>query len=718
MRVMGKVLLTTLVLSASIGINRLPAQGPPPDGFPPGAPNGVPNGDPANDPPSRAARLGLIQGDVTFQPGGVEDWVPATLNRPMTTGDRLWTEGGARAEVHLGSTAFRMNGRTNFTFLNLTDNIAQVQVSSGTLAVRVRRLDDQESIEIDTPQAAFSILRPGDYRIDVSEQGDSTIATVRGGDAEVTAGGRAFPLHPRDQVRVSEENGQPVFDRRDAPVGDGFDNWCMDRDRREDRSESARHVSRDMPGYAELDGNGVWREDEQYGWIWAPRVQVGWAPYHYGHWVWIEPWGWTWVDDAPWGYAPFHYGRWAFVGAAWVWVPGPVAVRPVYAPALVAWVGGRNFGVGISIGGPAVGWFPLGPREVWVPPYRYSPRYITQVNVTNTVIVNRTVITNVNVTNVTYVNRGVAGAVTAVSQGAMVSGRPVGAAAVAVPPAIAARAEVGTYAAVAPQREAVLGGAAPVRNAPPAAVMNRTFVARATPPPPPPSFAQRQTMLQSNPGRPLERGAVAQIQQSQPAPSRPTYRSAMPQQNAPQTQQGGGFGRQNGSFGQSGQPGQPANAQGGNPPAGTQGGGGGFGRPNNGQFGTRQNVPQASPQSSPQTGAPGGPQGSQGPITPRGSQNPNQTGGQNSGQTNENRGFGRENRGPFGAPQNSNPPSNTGAPQTQPRTPQNVERTVNPQGGGSQGGGSQGGGQPRRNEEKQQRREEKRDGKRDEKRDR
>src|SRR5215471_6284844 len=115
------------------------------------------------DPPSRAAQLSFLNGTVSFQPGGVEDWVPATLNRPLTTGDRLWTENGARAELHLGSAAFRLNGHTNFSFINLDDRAAQVQLSLGTLSVRVRRLAEDESIEIDTPQAALSILRPGEY---------------------------------------------------------------------------------------------------------------------------------------------------------------------------------------------------------------------------------------------------------------------------------------------------------------------------------------------------------------------------------------------------------------------------------------------------------------------------------------------------------------------------------------------------------------------------
>jgi hypothetical protein len=497
------------------------------------------------DPPERAARVSYLSGTVSFQPGGVEDWVPATLNRPLTTGDRLWTEPGARAELHIGSAALRLNGKTNFAFLDLHDQATQVQLSLGTLSVRLRRLDDQETFEIDTPQAAFSLLRTGEYRLEVNEQGDATIVTVWGGEGETTSGGQAFTIHPREQVRISGSGGEgerPTYDRRSAPPADTFDLWCQERDRREDRSESARHVSRDIPGYADLDEFGGWRDYPGYGAVWVPRsVVVGWAPYHYGHWAWIAPWGWTWVDDAPWGYAPFHYGRWAFIAGGWGWVPGPIAVRPVYAPAMVAWVGGGGFSVGVSFGvgiaaGPAVGWFPLGVGEVWVPSYRASPRYFNQVNVSNTVVNNVQVTNvynntyvnkNVNVTNVNYVNQHVNGAVTAVPQSAMVSGRPVAQVAGRVSPNAVASAQVQQSAPVAPERAAVLGGRAPVAAAPPAAAMNRQVVARNAPPPPPVSFSQQQPALRANPGQPLDSNAMSQIQNSQPAP-RQLVRPATP----------------------------------------------------------------------------------------------------------------------------------------------------------------------------------------------
>jgi len=135
------------------------------------------------------------------------------------------------------------------------------------------------------------------------------------------------------------------------------------------------------------------------------------------------------VDDSPWGYAPFHYGRWVSVGGRWGWIAGPVAVRAVYAPALVVFIGGGPGGFGGN-----VGWFPLGPREVYVPSYHVSQAYVTRVNVSNTTV-NVTQVTNVynttivrnttTITNVTYVNRNVQGAVMAVPQRAFVSAQPV-----------------------------------------------------------------------------------------------------------------------------------------------------------------------------------------------------------------------------------------------------------------------------------------------------
>jgi hypothetical protein len=265
-----------------------------------------------------------------------------------------------------------------------------------------------------------------------------------------------------------------------------------------------------MVGYEDLDANGDWRNTPEYGPVWTPRVAVGWTPYHDGRWAWVEPWGWTWVDDEPWGFAPFHYGRWAYVDNRWGWCPGAVAARVYYAPALVAFVGGGGFSAGVSIGGGGgglVGWFPLGPSEVYRPSYHVSEGYIRQVNVTNTRITNVNV-TNIKTTNINYVNRS---AIVAVPQNSFVSAQPVRRAAVRIDANQMRQAQViGAAPRVAPQRESVLANNNG-RNAaaPPAVLANRTAVAKLAPPPRAVPFAAKQQMLQQNPGTPV---APAQLQ--------------------------------------------------------------------------------------------------------------------------------------------------------------------------------------------------------------
>jgi uncharacterized protein DUF6600 len=481
-----------------------------------------------DDPPGRVARLNLIQGSVSLQPAGADDWAAAEVNRPITTGDKVWADQDSQVELHLGSAAIRLGSQTAFTFLNLTDQMAQISVNEGTVSVHLRDLAPDETFEIDTPNLALSLLRPGDYRVTVNEAGDTSIVTIHGGQGEVTGGGQAFPIQPNQSV-VFSGTDQLAANEQDLPPADDFDNWCQQRNVREDRPHP--NVAADMVGAEDLDDHGEWRNVPEYGQVWVPAgVDAGWAPYRYGHWAWIAPWGWTWVDDASWGFAPFHYGRWVTVGGAWMWAPGPVVVgvRPVYAPALVAWVGGPHFSVGMSVGGGAgvgVAWFPLGPREVYVPPYTVSRVYVTNVNVTNTRVTNVTV-TNVynnyqsnHVENVTYVNRT---SVTATSQNAFTSAQPVGRNIAKVDPKVMASAQVGTQvgAGVAPQQRSLVatGGAnAGTVRRPPPTVVSRTVVAKTAPPPAPVPFAAQQKALAANGGKPLAPAQVSAIRPAAPA---------------------------------------------------------------------------------------------------------------------------------------------------------------------------------------------------------
>jgi hypothetical protein len=331
------------------------------------------------DAPGRVANLSYRQGGVVFAPEGEEDWVDLPVNRPLTRGDRLWSDKDARAELHLGSATIHVDGESHLGVSALDDNAAQFILLQGSVNARVRELAPGENFEIDTPNLALRALQPGDFRIDVEADGRQTRVIVHSGTAVVFGeGGQSVNIGAGQQVTfagrflatVQQPNAQP----------DGFGQWAAERNRAEDLSVAARHVPRGVVGYQQLDAHGTWSEDATHGAVWYPQTTVvDWAPYRYGRWEHIQPWGWTWIDDAPWGFAPFHYGRWAQIGPRWAWVPGRIAPRPVYSPALVAFFGGAGGGLTIGVG-PGVGWYPLGPGEAWWPSYRYSTRYLAYAN--------------------------------------------------------------------------------------------------------------------------------------------------------------------------------------------------------------------------------------------------------------------------------------------------------------------------------------------------
>ena len=399
---------------------------PPPDG------QAQPQGTPQNDPPATAARLQFMSGSVSVQPHGTEDWVAGALNRPLTNSDNIWADKNSRAEINAGSGLIRIDSESSLTLTSVTDTGVQLQLHQGAMYLHVRDLDGQ-TYEVDTPNQAFTVQKPGDYRFDVNPDADTTVVTIWQGEGQSTGNGPAVLIHENEQARFSDGTSLKN-EMHAAPPADAFDQWAQSRDQRFDHSQSARYVSPNVVGSDDLDEYGTWRKSPDYGNVWVPSgVSSDWAPYRDGHWIWVSPWGWTWVDDEPWGYAPFHYGRWVYYNNYWGWAPGPYYVRPYYAPALVAWFGGGGWGVGVGFGG-GYGWCPLGFGEPFIPWYGVSHRYFNRVNITNTHITNIT-----NVYNNTYINRGglhggqqihyanmnVRNGFTAVNRDTLVNSRPV-----------------------------------------------------------------------------------------------------------------------------------------------------------------------------------------------------------------------------------------------------------------------------------------------------
>jgi len=535
-----------------------------------------------NDPPAVVARVGYLNGPVSLQPAGTDDWSQAPPNYPMISGDRIYTGPAARAVVQLGGAELRLWQATDITLTNITEQYEQIGLAAGTFRLRVFQLDPGSQIEVDTPNGAAIVTSPGDYRFESFPQNNSqdasSIVTINSGSAQITGPGINQPLSGGYSIGLFGTN--PVeLQYLDVPEYDDLDYWSISLDQRLQNSISARYVSRQLVGYGDLDAYGTWNPNTEYGPGWFPNnVPYGWQPYSLGHWAYVAPWGYTWVDDAPWGFAPFHYGRWSLVDGRWGWFPGPPAVRPIYSPALVAFVGGGPGGFSVSVGfggGSVSAWFPIGVGEPYVPWYRCSPVYARQVNVTNVnvtvirnttivnnyntyitkTVVNNTTVNNVTVNNFNYANRT---AVTAVPASAMASGAPVSKQAVHLNPQQQqqlARAPI-SVRPTAPEPATPHPSLVRVANVPrPAArptLMTPTGQARAVPSDapahpvalnklPPPRIVPKNAAPPPAPPRPIQanrQSAPVPQQQpfrpatpaAEPAPARPAASAAAPEQ--------------------------------------------------------------------------------------------------------------------------------------------------------------------------------------------
>ncbi len=419
-----------------------------------------------DDPPQQAGRLSIVNGTVSIQPAGTQDWGQAYLNYPVGAGDRIFTDSDGRAEIQVGRTYVRIGPNSDVTFVDFNSGDVTFGAAQGSLHIRTFGLWDGQSLYIQTPSGTSTVTGPADFRVDVYPDQQSAIFSNYNGDVYVS-GANDFGMDTGSGQALELVGTNPVYPQWLQPAGsDDLDNWSEHRDQQIAHAASFRYVSAEAPGVEDLDAYGQWTPATDYGDMWFPSVPVGWAPYRNGHWINRDPWGWTWVEDEPWGYAPFHFGRWMNYRGRWGWVPGPRAEHPVWSPALVVFAGGIQAG-----GGGVSVWFPLGPGEAYRPWYPCSPRYVDRVNITNiqetrVVHVQKTYVNVVNVTNVTnitYVNR--TAGVTAVRHEDFAAGRPVARVAVPIDPHQMAHVQVMARPEVTPTAQAKIS-APPARRVP------------------------------------------------------------------------------------------------------------------------------------------------------------------------------------------------------------------------------------------------------------
>jgi hypothetical protein len=334
------------------------------------------------DLPGRVGRVALVAGTVrTVDSEGA--WVALQRNRPLTTGDRVVTEADGHAALEIGSSTVRLGPSTDLQVARLDDEKIRLHFTRGVIALRVRSPDVLGEISVETDEGLWVPHHVGYFRFD--RPPDEVLSAMAwSGDMLLEATDSSLPVAANQRVEVWQEGPQQTTHyRRVAIPSDDFASWALAQDKLEDRAYAGSHggsapVPEEMTGGEDLSQYGTWAQSGDYGPVWYPSgVPAGWAPYTDGYWSWYGGWGWTWIDYAPWGFAPFHYGRWAWIGGRWGWCPGYWGPRPIYAPALVGWVGGPGFYYG---GYPWVGWVPLAPYEAYYPPYAISVVYWNGVN--------------------------------------------------------------------------------------------------------------------------------------------------------------------------------------------------------------------------------------------------------------------------------------------------------------------------------------------------
>lgn len=331
-----------------------------------------------DSPPLIAGRVAAIDGEVRIwrtEEDGDGAWDRAQLNDVVTVGTGLAADNG-RTEVRVGPHALRLGASSVGGFSQLDFGAKVFNLERGVINIRLAAAQQGEAVAVVVAGVRIDLTAPGSYRVDAVDNAPLNF-TVFQGQGVVRYGTNNVTVNSSQALLMTQSSMNFA-----AAVATPLDEWAFARDASYQSVQAARYVSPYMTGYEELDAHGDWVPDASYGTVWMPRaVPVGWAPYRDGRWRWVQPWGWTWVDTAPWGYAPFHYGRWVVIGNRWGWWPGNFVARPVWAPALVGFVGGGTT-VSIGFGGPVVGWYPLAPWHTYRPHFRSSPTYVTVINQT------------------------------------------------------------------------------------------------------------------------------------------------------------------------------------------------------------------------------------------------------------------------------------------------------------------------------------------------
>ncbi len=294
----------------------------------------APPDDQVMEPPAHVA---VVDGAATLERDGQPDTAP--LNMPLLAGDRIRTANG-RVEILFGDASV-LHLDTDTTVDFQSDEL--VRLLAGRVRLEIPGVERSVSYRIDAPWASAQITRSGEYRVGIvsGDRGTEIELDVLRGAAELVNELGRTPLVAGERAFARAQAAPSYAYVYNSAAWDAFDQWSEAR-RDERLGASSQYLPDSVRPYAaSFDTYGSWQYASSYGYVWYPRVDVGWRPYYNGRWATVRPYGWTWIGADPWAWPTHHYGRWGFSAGLWFWIPGrswgPAWVSWVYAPGYVSW---------------------------------------------------------------------------------------------------------------------------------------------------------------------------------------------------------------------------------------------------------------------------------------------------------------------------------------------------------------------------------------------
>ncbi len=218
-----------------------------------------------------AAWVSHREGSVVVAPAGATEWSEARPERALTGGDRLWTDPGGRAEVHLGGAVLHMDSQAYLELADLGGGLFLGQLHEGALLARVRALASGDQLEIGTPHFSVRLLRAGDYRLDVDPVRGTSRLTVREGHAFVRGSkGQAVAVPASQQLEWAA--GELRLVAAASRAQDAFERWAARRQpRQQPIAQLPAPPPQDVPD-TRAAGEWVWLGSR---WAWMPAAGHG-----------------------------------------------------------------------------------------------------------------------------------------------------------------------------------------------------------------------------------------------------------------------------------------------------------------------------------------------------------------------------------------------------------------------------------------------------------